>query len=91
MEYPHGSEGKRAESKITVSPAAAVQVYPVSIDEAVDIMNANFASLGIAASISSVLLLLNTWAAWLLRRRIKRDGRFYEPLEEHELQRTKQP
>eukprot|EP01052_Picozoa_sp_SAG31_P005715 SAG31_NODE_256_length_19032_cov_5.305181_2_plen_234_part_00 len=69
------------------------QVYPISSDHAIAVLNANFASLGIASSIAGVLMLLNTWAAYHLRRRIRRDGRFYQPLDEnYELpERTKQP
>jgi hypothetical protein len=60
------------------------KVYPLPLDDAISIVNTNFATLGVTASICAILLLLNVWASWHLRKRINREGRFFEPLEPEE-------
>jgi ABC-type Fe3+ transport system permease subunit len=60
------------------------KVYPLPLDDAISIVNTNFTTLGVTASICTILLLLNVWASWHLRKRINREGRFFEPLEPEE-------
>lgn len=55
------------------------KVYPMSYDEAVATAAVHFFQLGVAATIVATILLVNAISACYLRRRILKEGKFYEP------------
>ena len=55
------------------------KVYPMTYDEAVATAALHFTELGVAATIVATILFVNAVSAFYLRRRIQKEGRFFEP------------
>lgn len=55
------------------------KIYPMTYDEAVATAALHFTELGVAATIVATILFVNAVSACYLRRRILKEGRFFEP------------